>query len=103
MAYTLRWTGPTQNTDGSAFDQSQFAGYELDLDGQPAVAVPVGYDTDNQYEFDLRSLSGFSFGTHTARVRVVNRLGNRSDFSNQVSFTHADERVPNPPLSLVAV
>ena len=100
MAHRANWRGPTQNTDGSVFDQSQFRGFELELDGQPAVSVPLGWDTDNQYEFDLRTLQGFSFGDHRLRMRTVNNRGAASDWTAPVSFVHNDERVPMPPLDL---
>lgn len=102
MAHRLQWDGPTKNVDGSVFDQTQFAGYELELDGRPSVAIPVAWDSDNKYDFDLRSV-GLTFGQHKARIRVVNKTGKVSDFSNQVEFTYADERVPSPPLALTAV
>lgn len=102
MAHTAKWVGPTVNVDGSAFDEAQYRGYELELDGLPAVSVPVAWDTDNNYEFDLRVL-GLPYGQHTLRIRVVNHLGNRSDYSNAAAFEFEDERVPDSPKSLAVV
>lgn len=102
MAYTAKWVGPTENVDGTPFDQTQYAGYELELDGLPAISVPIAWDTDNNYEFDLRVL-GLTYGPHTLRLRVVNHLGNRSDYSDEADFVFPDERVPTPPKSLAVV
>lgn len=98
----LAWEGPTKYTDGSAFGAADFAGFEISVNGQPAVALPVQWQTTNQYEFDIAAL-GLSFGTHAVNLRTVAVNGQRSDPSATVTFQLADERRPFPPTNLRVV
>ena len=96
----LTWTGATSYTDGSPFGAADFAGYELSVDNQPSVALPVSFQTSNEYEFDLDLLS-LSYGSHSATLRTVAVNGQRSDPSGAVTFLVADERRPSAPTNLV--
>lgn len=96
----LRWTHDHRNTDASLFGPDQFAGFELEINEAPAASVPVTYDLDGQYEMPLADLSAVQqTGQYTLRIRVVNRAGNASAFSQPVSFA-MDFRVPTAPSGL---
>lgn len=96
----LRWNHDHLNTDGSAFTAAQFAGYEVEINGEGAVSVPAGYDADGQYELPLANLAAVQeTGTYSMRLRVVNNAGNPSGWSNPVSFA-MDFRVPTAPTGL---
>jgi hypothetical protein len=86
MSRKVKFDNPTKNTDGTAFDaKNNTAGYDVVIDGQPAVSVPVGYAT----EIDLESLAGFSAlkaGKHTVQLDVVSKEGARSDLSAPATF-----------------
>jgi hypothetical protein len=98
----LQWTGATRYTDGSPFGAADFAGYELSVDGQPAVALPVSFQTSNEYEFDLNVL-GLSYGSHSATLRTVAVNGQRSDPTGPVTFLVVDDRKPAAPTNLRVV
>lgn len=92
----LLWTAPDVNTDGSPFTREQYGGFEIEVDDQPAVAVPNAWDDDRMYEMDLALLQ-LPQGQHKARMRTVAANGLVSDWSNSVEF---DTRVaPMPPLA----
>lgn len=98
----LSWVGPTKNTNGSAFDESQFCGYEIELDSGAPQSIIVAWDGDNNYEFELASAQlALTSGSHSVRLRVANKDGNRSDWSNAATFVVAV--TPNPPTLLTAV
>ena len=97
----LLWAAPTKNTDESVFDQSQFAGFTLYIDGKPGVSVPVGWDADGQYEMDLATMPDLvTYGTHTVAMTVTNKVGAESAKTPAVTYTFADERVPKAPFGL---
>lgn len=104
MAKNLSWVGPTTYTDGSPFGQADFAGFELAVNGQGAVAVPVSFNPTNQYVFDIEGLASIqaepgAVRTYTVALRTVAKNGQVSAWSAPVSFT-LDLRVPNPPVEL---
>jgi hypothetical protein len=99
MAHVANWRGPTEYTDGTAFGESDLAGWLITVDGAPAVNVPMAWNESNLYSFDLTTL-GISYGAHVARIQTVARNGSVSAPSNAVNFTHADERVPGVPFDL---
>lgn len=98
----LKWVGPTTYTDGSSFGEADLAGFQITVDGNPAVNVPMAYTATNAYEFDIADLS-LAYGTHTVTVATVARNGGVSVQSNPATIVLVDERVPNPPTSLQAV
>lgn len=100
MATKFVWAQPKQNTDGSAFDAAQFAGYELEVDGAAAVSVPVAWNDSGNYELPFAGLS-FADGSHVARIRVKHVNGAVSDFSDSAAFTVA--RQPVAPFGFAAI
>lgn len=96
----LTWTGPTTYTDGTPYGAADHAGYEISINGQPAVAVPVAYQVSNQYEFDIALLGVVSYGTYSVTMRTVAANGQRSVPTNPVTFRIDDLRTPNPPTNL---
>lgn len=102
----LRWLGPTTYTDGSPFGQADYAGFEVEVNGSGAVALPVQFAANNQYSLQLSNLASVQAEagarrTFTVRLRTVASNGLPSDWSAPLSFD-LDLRVPNPPTSLVA-
>lgn len=96
----LRWQHPKTNTDGSAFDASQFGGWEVEVNGEPNFSVPAGWEDDGEYSVELASLDVFApSGTYVVRMRVVNKAGLASDWSNPLTFV-IDRRVPSSPFGL---
>lgn len=94
----VNWVNPTTYTDGSAYDQSDNAGYTLQLDGVGAVSIPLAWGTS----FDLTSLGQYKDlkrGDHTVAVAVVSKAGVQSDFS--VPATFSIEVPPMAPTSVV--
>lgn len=101
----LRWVGPTTYTDGSPFGEQDLAGYEVEVNDSGAVALPVQFNPDNQYELELASLAlvqaeDGAKRSFTVRLRVVATNGSVSDWSNSQTF-ELDLRVPNPPTGLL--
>lgn len=96
--HTISWANPTTNTDGTPYNAAtDNAGYELVLDGAPAVSIPVSYGTS----FDLSTLAAFTAlksGSHTAALAVVNKQGVVSDFSAQATFLLAG--TPSAPTAV---
>jgi hypothetical protein len=100
MADKLFWTQPLTNVDGTVFDESQFAGYEIEVNGAPVVSVPVAWVTSGAYELPIASVTS-TVGSYTARIRVVNRDGVASDFSNSATFDVLPKQ-PSAPINFAA-
>lgn len=108
----LKWKAPTTFTDGSAFGQGDFKGFSFDIDGQPAISVPMGWDTDGDYELDITAavapIAPETRATHAVRMYTVAQLSDAqrtivtSDPSAPVSFT-LDQRKPKPPFGVAVV
>lgn len=99
--YTLTWTNPTLNTDGSILDTDDVAGYQIAIDDTPAVSVPLGYAAS----FDLTTLSGFSAlksGPHTVKLAVTNKEGETGEASSAATFPILP-KVPGVPTNLAVV
>jgi hypothetical protein len=99
----LRWQGPTQYEDGSAFGAADFAGFTFDIDGAPAVSVPLGWDNDGSYEYEITSLvpppPAGQRAEHTVRMYTVARNGRTSAPSDPATFV-VDLRVPRAPFGV---
>lgn len=93
----LKWRHDGKNIDGSDFDAAKFGGWQLDLNGEGAVSVPLAWETDGQYEAPIEALE-LPEGDYTARLRLVTRDGVQSDWSNTVQFEI--RAVPTAPLEL---
>lgn len=94
---TIGWSHDGKNTDGSGFDPARFGGWQLDINGQPAISVPIGWETDNQYEAPIAALK-LAEGDYRATLRLVTKDGISSASSNAVDFEI--RKVPNAPLVL---
>lgn len=81
----LLWTGPSKNIDGSAFTSDQYGGFEIEVDGKPAVAVSNAWATDYQYRMDLALLE-LGYGDHSVRMRTVAKGGLVSDWTPALTF-----------------
>jgi hypothetical protein len=104
LAKILRWVGPTTYTDGSPFGEADFAGYEIQVNDSGAVALPVQFNPDNTYEFDLESLASVqaeagAIRSYKVELRTVAKNGQVSDWSESLTFS-LDLRIPNPPTEL---
>lgn len=97
---TIRWNQANTYTNGAPFGVAEFGGYELQINGQPAVSIPVGYDADGEYEFLFDSL-GRPPGRYTIALRVVDKAGTASEFSEAVVFDFAV--APSRPTNLSVV
>lgn len=96
----LSWRHDGRNTDGTPFTAEQFAGWEIEVNDIPAAGVPAGWETDGEYEVPLANFAMVQeTGTYRVRMRVVNRAGQGSAWSEPVTFT-MDFRVPTAPTGL---
>jgi len=105
LAKILSWVGPTTYTDGSPFGEADFAGYEIQVNDSGAVALPVQFNPDNTYEFDLESLASVqaeagAIRSYKVELRTVAKNGQVSVWSESKTF-NLDLRVPNPPTGLL--
>lgn len=93
------WDQPTTYVDGSPFGQADFAGWTIGIDDQPAVSVPVGWNSngDGKGMFDLEDLD-LSPAPHRVVMYTVAKNGLTSDPSAPVMTP--DKRAPKPPLAL---
>lgn len=94
----ISWTGPTKFTDGKPYGKNEHGGYEIEVNGQPAVAIPLGWETDNTYAFPLKDLPNVKQGDNTARMRTVAANGQVSEWTGAVNFPYAS--TPFPPAAL---
>lgn len=87
QSHVMSWTNPTADTDGNAYGQADNAGYEVAIDGQPAVSVPLQFGTS----FDLGTLASVDVlkaGPHTAALALTSKSGVTGAFSAPVTFSH---------------
>ena len=95
MSIRLSWNQPFTNTDGSAFDLAQYQRYEVQFDALPVQTLAVSWDSDGAFVFDANVT--LADGPHTGKLRVVNKSGTVSAWSNSATFTVT--RVPEAPTS----
>lgn len=96
----LTWRHDGRNDDNSAFTADQFGGWELEINGQPVVSVPLGLEQDGVYEMPLADLAAVQrTGSYNLRMRVRSANGNASDWSNTATFA-MDFRQPTAPSGL---
>lgn len=96
----LLWTAPATYTDGKPFGQADHGGYEVEVNGTPAFAIPLGWDADGQYEFPVVDLPFLAQGANKVRMRTVAANGEVSDWTGYVSFVYKSR--PLPPTNLAA-
>lgn len=99
---TLRWTAPTENTDGTPIEKPlDYELGKLQTDGTflPRLVVIGTLQTDGTYAAPLSDMS-FSFGEHTIalRAKYQDRPDLVSEWSTAVTFEVAP--IPNPPTAL---
>jgi len=92
---TIFWANPTSRTDGTPYGQADNAGYELAITGAatppPAtgqIAIPLAFGTS----FDVSTLAayqGLSTGDYDFYLRVVDKNGLVSGWSNAAPFSRA--------------
>ncbi len=83
--HTLTWVNPTLNTDGSALTQAENAGYQINIDGAGAVAIPLAWGTS----FDMTSLAAYQAlksGSHSVTLALVTTAGVVGLPSNAATF-----------------
>lgn len=92
-----KWKQPATMNDGSPFTAAQFAGWELIIDGKPAIAVPLTWNgnPDTEYSFDLSELQ-LTEAAHKLTMRTLEKDGDVSAMSPEVTFIY--KRAPLPPL-----
>ena len=82
----LRWTGPTTYTNGLPYGQADHGGYEIEVNGQSAVAIPVAWNVNNQYSFPTEDLPHLRQGANALRMRTVAANGQVSEWTSPVNF-----------------
>ena len=92
---TLSWRHDGKNTDGSAFDATRFGGWELDVNGTGMLSVPLGWETDGEYQAPIAELN-LPEGDYSLRLRLVTNEDIPSAYSAPVAFEI--RKVPNGPL-----
>ena len=101
MATNLLWTGPTTYTDGAPYGAADHGGYELELNGVAAIAVPLSWQSNNQYTLPLAGLPNLKQGTNAARLRTVAANGQVSEWTAAVTFPYLS--IPRAPEAVRAV
>lgn len=97
---TLSWTNPTLNTDGTAYDLTRTAGYELQIDGTGAISIPLA---NGGTSFDVSTLAAYTAlpaGAHTFALDIVTKEGVKSAFSTTFPFSIVG--TPKAPTALSA-
>ena len=96
---TLRWNGPTTYEDGLAYGQADHGGYEIEVNGQSAVAVPVAWNSANTYTFPVKDLPHLKQGTNALRMRTVAANGEVSVWTDPTTFSFRS--TPKAPTGVV--
>lgn len=97
----LKWTGPTTYTDGRPYGQADHGGYELEINGLPAVAVPAAWNASNQYSLPIAGLPNIKQGANQVRMRTVAANGQVSAYTPVATFQYLS--IPAAPVNLAAV
>ena len=100
MATTLSWTGPTTYTDGRPYGAADHGGYDVEVNGLPAVSVPVAWNVANTYSFPISDLPNIRQGTNAVRLRTVAANGQVSEWTAAVTFPYLS--VPMAPTNVSA-
>jgi hypothetical protein len=69
-----RWTNPTHDKDGNAYNEADHDGYWVSFDGRPPVKLPLTWGTS----FDFGTLAeadNLQAGTHTATFVAKSKKG----------------------------
>ena len=95
----LRFAHDLKNTDGSAFDEAQFAGVEYAIDGTAFLSVPAAWADDGN--FSTEAAVDLPIGEHSVVVRIKHADGTASEASDAAFFT-VEARIPSRPTGLSA-
>ena len=95
----LSFTHDLKNTDGSDFDELQFAGVEYAIDGTAFLSVPAAFAAGG--DFSAETAVDLSIGEHSVAVKVKHADGTASEASEPAFFTVA-ARIPTRPAGLSA-
>lgn len=96
----IKWTAPTQNTDGSPITQNLV--YNLYIDGVNTMGFPGTLNPNGQYSFPLDQVAAMAApGDYTLTLTAVDEDGDESDPSNAIVVTSLSP-VPNAPAGLEA-
>lgn len=97
----LTWYGPTEYVDGTPYGQTDHGGYELEINGQVGIAVPVAWNSASTYELPILGLPNIKQGDNVARIRTVAANGQVSEWTPAVTFQWLS--VPKAPTAFAAV
>lgn len=95
----LRWTAPTENTDGSPIDYS--LAYNLYVDGALFSSFPGSLNPDGKYETDIAPL-GLAKGTHTLSLSAFDTAKPERESVRSNSIQIEVFVVPKPPMAFSA-
>lgn len=99
QVFELKWTAPTQNTDGSPITQQLT--YNLYIDGVNTLGFPGTLNQDGRYSFPLADVGAMqSDGTYELYLTAVDEDGDESDPSNSISIQQITRT--NPPVNFTA-
>ena len=108
--HTLQFVPPTAydvpaGTTSPALDPAKdLAGLEIQLDGQPAVAVPFTFVDAGPNQFDMSALApvqALAPGQHTVTTAVVTVGGTVGDFSAAATFPVDGKPLAPPAVGVV--
>lgn len=94
----MSWTHDGKDTNGKDLVTADVKGFQLDVDGQPFVDVPVPYEGAKSYSIPLKDLNIDNAVHHLIDLRLVMKNGVTSVPSNV--FDLAGLVVPTAPLAL---
>lgn len=97
----LLWLGTTEYVDGTPFGQQDLAGYEVEVNGEAAFAIPVAWSVDNTYSFPVIDLPNRRQGSNVVRMRTAATNGQVSDWTDPVTFQYAS--TPKAPTDVRVV
>lgn len=100
-ATNLQWTAPATYVDGLPYGQADHGGYEVEVNGLAAVAIPTAWNEEGRYSFPVLQLPNLKQGTNAVRMRTVAANGQVSDWTGVVTFPYLS--VPKAPVDLRAV
>jgi hypothetical protein len=98
---TIDWIGPDTYEDGTPYGQADHGGYELELNGLAAIAVPVAWNVSNAYSLPIAGLPNLRQGNNAIRMRTVAANGQVSDYTGVVTFPYLS--IPKAPTALTVV
>lgn len=101
MSKTLSWTQDnhsTVETGAVAFDASKFKGFEIEVDGAPAVVVPVAFSDAGQYSIDGSTVEALKApGKHQVDLKTVVDFGDGAGAVESAASATVEFDTPFPP------